>query len=150
MYSIIKSDQTVILTSLEALLKLSTKTVLYFYPKNDTPWCTVEAIDFSQRIDDFTALGIQVVWVSRDSAESHCGFIANHWLKPMYLSDPDLVLHKQFDAYGEKNNYGKVVTWVIRSTILLDQSWDILQERHNIRAKGHAERVLKAIRSFDV
>jgi peroxiredoxin Q/BCP len=103
-------------------------------------------MDFSQRIEEFTALWVQIVWVSRDSAESHCWFIANHGLKPFYLSDPELILHKQFGAYWEKNNYGKVVTGVIRSTFLLDQQWAVLQERKNVRAKGHAERILKEVR----
>lgn len=145
MYSLVHSDQTISEVSLNQLLQRSPKTILYFYPKNDTPGCTVEALDFSERIEAFTDAGVQIIWISRDSAESHCGFISKHSLKPYYLCDSDLILHKQFQAYGEKNNYGKIVTGIIRSTILLDKSWTILQERHNVRAKWHAERVLKAI-----
>jgi peroxiredoxin Q/BCP len=144
-FSLVHPDQTISEISFDQLLQQSPKTLLYFYPKNDTPWCTVEAVDFSERIQAFTDTWVQVVWVSRDSATSHCGFIGKHDLKPYYLSDPDLILHKQFQAYGEKNNYGKIVTGVIRSTILLDQSWAIVQERHNVRAKWHAERILKEV-----
>lgn len=145
MYSLVSPDQSITEISLEDLLKQSSKTLLYFYPKDNTPGCTLEAIDFSQRIEEFAALWVQIVWVSKDSADSHCGFIANHGLKPFYLSDPEMILHKQFGAYGEKNNYGKIVTGVIRSTFLLDQQGEILQERKNVRATWHAERILKEL-----
>lgn len=144
-YTLVLPDQSITETSLEDLLQQSAKTILYFYPKDDTPGCTVEAIDFSERIELFKEAGVQVVGVSRDTPESHCGFIAKHGLRPSYLSDPDLILHKQFEAYGEKNNYGKIVTGVIRSTILLDSKGTILEQWYNVRAKGHAERVLKVV-----
>jgi len=108
---LIKPDQ-----SLEEIQDISTLfaqtpyTILYFYPKNDTPGCTVEAKDFTTHIQAFADLGIQVVGVSKDKAESHCKFIAKYDLAPFYLSDPELILHKEYGAYGEKNNYGKIVT----------------------------------------
>lgn len=145
MFSLVSPDQSITTVSFESLIQQSPKTLLYFYPKNNTPGCTTQAIGFTQYIEEFTALWIQVIWVSKDSTDSHCGFIAKHWLKPYYLSDPDLILHKQFGAYWEKNNYGKIVTWVIRSTILLDKSWNIIQAWHNVRAKWHAERILKVV-----
>ena len=135
-------------TTIEQLLQEATYTVLYFYPKNDTPWCTVEANDFTAHIDEFEKHGAQVVWVSRDTTESHCKFIEKYWLRARYISDPDVVLHKKYEAWWEKNNYWKIVTWVIRWTVLLDNSWEIIHHWKNVRAKGHAERVLKAVQEL--
>lgn len=133
-------------SSLDQLLEKSPYTILYFYPKNDTPWCTVEAQDFTKNIEDFANLQTQIIWVSRDTIDSHCSFIEKHSLKPIYLSDPDLKLHKIFGARWEKNNYGKIVTGVIRSTFLLDASGKTLLEWKNVRAKWHADRTLKEVR----
>lgn len=131
--------------SREDILATSTNTLLYFYPKDNTPWCTVEAVDFTRLSDDFAALDIQIVWVSKDSLKSHCSFVEKHRLQAIYLSDPDLALHKKYGARGEKKMYGKVSQWVIRSTFLLDAKGNIQKERRNVRAKGHAERVLKEL-----
>lgn len=132
-------------STLEEVLKKTKYTILYFYPKNDTPWCTIEANDFTALLSQFEELWTQILWVSRDSVESHCKFITKYDLKPIYLSDPDLILHKKYEARGEKNNYWKIVTWVIRWTVLLDQDWKIIHHWKNIRAKGHAQRVVDFI-----
>ena len=116
--------------------------MLYFYPKDNTPGCTTEANDFSQLAPEFEALGIQIIGVSKDSSASHAKFIENQMIAFELISDPNLDLHKYFWAYGEKNNYGKIVQWVIRSTFLLDQEGNILKEYRNVRAKWHAQRVL--------
>ncbi len=132
-------------TTFEEVISQSPYTLLYFYPKNDTPGCTLEAKDFSDLSEDFASKDIQIVWVSKDSSESHCDFISKYALSPKYISDPDMSLHKQFSTRGEKNNYGKIVMWVIRSTFLLDSSGEIIKERRSIKATGHAERVRKWI-----
>lgn len=124
------------------LLKQSEKTILYFYPKNNTPGCTVEAQDFTRLAAAFTEHNIQIIWVSKDTPESHCTFIAKHDLTPLYISDEELILHKQYDAYGEKKNYGKTYMGVIRGTVLLDSNGTILKHWKNVRAKEHAQRVL--------
>jgi peroxiredoxin Q/BCP len=85
------------------------------------------------------------VWVSKDSIESHKKFMQKHELKNDLISDPDLILHKELWVWGEKKNYWKIVMWVIRSTFIVDNSWEVLQEYRNIRAKGHAERILKEL-----
>jgi len=133
------------ITDIIDILAQSPKTLLYFYPKNDTPWCTREAQDFTTHTTAFKKLDIQIIWVSKDRADSHCSFISKYDLSPSYISDPDLILHKKYKAYGEKNNYGKMVTGVIRSTILFDNEWNILDSRHNIKATGHVERLLKRL-----
>ena len=132
---------------LKTILSFSDKTILYFYPKDDTPWCTIENKDFSCLKDEFSKIGINVIWISKDSIESHTKFIKKYDLEIDLISDPDLVLHESLWAYGEKNNYGKIVKWVIRSTFLLNKKWDILQEYRWIKAKWHAERLLKELQN---
>lgn len=121
------------------------KTILFFYPKDNTPWCTVENKDFTCLQKDFEALWYQLIWVSKDSVESHKKFIEKQELKNGLISDPELILHKELWAYGEKNNYGKIVMGVIRSTFIINKNGKIEKEYRNIRAKGHAERILKEL-----
>jgi len=146
MFTLISSDLKEQQITLQQLLERSPYTLLYFYPKDDTPGCTLEANEFSELHEEFTQKQIQIIGVSRDSVESHCSFISKYSLKPSYITDSDLTLHKQFDARGEKNNYGKMVTWVIRSTVLLDRAGKIIKQRTNVRATGHAKKILKEIK----
>lgn len=134
--------------SLESLYEKSPYTLLYFYPKDDTPGCTIEAQEFTASWETFHKLWIQIVWVSRDDLESHCSFIGKYSLSPTYLSDPEAELHKEYWAWWEKNNYGKRVTWVIRSTVLVDQTGTTILQRNNVKATGHAQRVLKEITTY--
>ncbi len=131
--------------SLADILALSPKTILFFYPRDNTPGCTVENKDFSCMIDQYSELWIKLVWVSQDSLGSHEKFISDHNLQVDLISDPNFTLHKELGAYGEKNNYGKIVTGVIRSTFLFDREGNILQQWKNVRAKWHAEKVLREI-----
>lgn len=131
--------------SLEQIFSFSWKTILYFYPKDNTPGCTTQAKDFTLLSEEFWKKGITIVWVSKDSIESHKSFIEKQELKIDLISDPELVLHKELWAYWEKMNYGKKVEWVIRSTFLFNHSWKLLKEWRNIRAKWHATRVLKEL-----
>jgi len=132
-------------TNLWELLKTHKKTILYFYPRDNTPGCTIEAKDFSTHLKTFLNNDIQVIGVSKDSEESHCGFIEKQELTIPLISDPDLILHKQFWARGEKNMYGKISQWTIRSTFLLDQSGKILKERRKVKAAWHIEKIIKEI-----
>ncbi len=124
------------------------KTILYFYPRDNTPGCTTENKDFSQLKDKFENLGYKLVWISKDSIESHKKFVEKHDLKNDLISDSDLVLHKELWVWGEKKNYGKITMWVIRSTFIVDKSGGVLKEYRNIRAKGHAERLLKELKEL--
>lgn len=133
--------------SFEELLQQSPYTLLYFYPKDDTPGCTTEAKDFSRLLEKFDQHDVQVVWVSKDSLDDHCSFIDKHGLTVGLLSDPSCILLKEFDARGEKNVFGKKTTGVIRSTVLLDNNGEIIKSWHNVRAKWHAEKVLIYIQS---
>ena len=131
--------------TLSDLLSFSEKTLLFFYPKDNTPGCTIENKDFSCLVGEFKKLWITLIWVSKDSIESHKKFIEKQDLKIDLISDPDLTLHKELMAYGEKKNYWKTYMGVIRSTFLLDAEGNILNEWRNIRAKGHAARILKEL-----
>ncbi len=129
-------------TTLQWLLDRADFTILYFYPKDNTPWCTIEAVDFAKNIKKFDELKTQVIWVSKDNYSSHCKFADKHGLNFDLISDPDFVLHKKFDAVGEKSMYGKKYIWTIRSTFLLNKKWEILKDWRDVSASGHVENIL--------
>lgn len=131
--------------TLKDLLSKTPRTILYFYPKDNTPWCSLEAKSFTCLKQSFSDLWIHIIWVSKDSIDSHNKFIEKQELDIDLISDPDLILHKEFWAYWEKNNYWKIVEWVIRSTFLLDDKGEILKAWKNVKATWHVEKVLKEI-----
>lgn len=137
-------EQKVTLTQ---LLQLHTYTLLYFYPKDDTPWCTLEGQEFSALLFQFHAEAIGVFGISRDTHTSHCAFQKKHGITLPLVSDPSLELHQKFGALGEKTSFGKTSMWVLRSTVLLDAKGNILHQWRNVKASGHAEAVLKRIHS---
>ena len=126
-------------------LQKSPRTLLYFYPKDNTPGCTLEAQDFTRLKWEFAKLGIQIIGVSKDTEASHEKFTTSCSLDIELISDSSWELHEQFSVIGEKKNYGKVYIGVIRSTFLLDSSWNILHEWRNVQATGHAEKVLREL-----
>lgn len=119
--------------------------VLYAYPKDDTPGCTIEAQDFRDRIGDFRAAGFAVAGISRDDAGSHCGFRDKYQLNFPLLTDADGSFLKEIGAYGEKTLYGRKSEGVLRSTVVVDPEGTVLRHYPNVRAKGHAERVLAEV-----
>ena len=132
--------------TLKDLFSQNDKNILYFYPKDDTPWCTLENKDFSFLKNEFEKLWVKLFWISKDSIESHKTFKTNHTLEVDLISDEDLELHKYFKTYWEKNNYWKIVFWVIRSTFLIDNNCDILKSWKSIKAKNHAQRILDELK----
>jgi len=128
---------------------LGEKNILFFYPKDNTPWCTTENVDFSTHKEEFKKLGYSIIWVSKDSIESHKKFITKHNLQHPLISDSDLILHKELWVWWEKKNYWKTTMWVIRSTFIVDKDWNILKEYRNIRAKWHVERLLKELSTIN-
>lgn len=131
---------------LEKILKNSKYTILYFYPKDNTPWCTMEAHDFTRLENEFNKLEIQIIWVSKDDEKSHQKFIEGTCITFPLISDEELTLHKQFWTWWEKNNYGKISLWTIRSTFLLDSKWEIIKKWINVKATWHVEKILKEIK----
>lgn len=122
--------------------------VLYFYPKDNTSGCSLEAQDFTSLLSEFQALGANVVGVSPDSIQSHKRFIEAKGLKLMLLSDPDRSVSASYGAFGEKKMYGKVVQGIIRSTFVLSSEGKILKTFYNVKAKEHASKVLEFVKTL--
>ncbi len=119
--------------------------VVYFYPRDDTPGCTVEAKDFSGAMRRFRRAGARVFGISKDGLASHCRFRDKYGLEVPLLSDVDLSVHRAFGAWGEKTMYGKKVEGVIRSTFLIDPSGVVARVWPSVKVAGHAEAVLAAL-----
>ncbi|MFZ5443076.1 MAG: peroxiredoxin [Myxococcota bacterium] len=119
--------------------------VLYFYPKDDTPGCTVEACGFRDAYEDFVRAGAEVIGVSRDSAEAHARFKAKHNLPFTLLSDPD---GKAAEAFGVKKTFGVLPG---RSTFVIDRAGVIrLRFDSQLRASEHVRRALDLVRELEV
>jgi len=116
--------------------------VLYFYPADDTPGCTKEACQFNDNLRAFNRAGVKVVGISPDNASKHTRFRSKYGLKFPLLSDPDHEVMAQYGAWGEKTMYGKKMVGVIRSTFLVDPKGVIRRAWYNVKADGHAEKVL--------
>ena len=121
------------------------KVVFYFYPKDNTPGCTIEACDFRNNFKTLLKKGIIVLGASPGSINSHKKFQEKQGLNFTLLSDPDKKIADKYGAFGEKNLYGKVTKGIIRSTFLIDDNGKIEKAWHNVKAKGHVEEVLKSL-----
>lgn len=119
--------------------------VLYFYPKDNTPGCTTEAIEFTQKLPQFLAIDTQVIGISPDSIASHCKFIDKHQLAITLLSDPDLHIAKAYGVWQLKKFMGKEYMGIVRSTFLIDPDGKIAQIWSNVRVKNHVDTVLAAV-----
>ncbi|MEJ7746123.1 MAG: peroxiredoxin [Luteimonas sp.] len=121
--------------------------VLYFYPKDATPGCTTEGIDFNALLPKFRKLGAIVVGVSRDSIKSHQNFCAKQGFKFDLVSDADEALCNAFGVIKEKIMYGRKVLGIERSTFLIDPKGVIVQSWRPVKVPGHAEAVLQTLRA---
>lgn len=119
--------------------------VLYFYPAAGSPGCTKEAADFQDSLAEFQALGFQIVGVSPDRVEKLKSFEESHDLTFELLSDPEMIAHRAYGAFGEKSLYGRVYRGPLRSTIILDKSGNVVQSLYNVKATGHARMLLKRL-----
>lgn len=124
------------------------KVILYFYPKDDTPGCTIEGNDFNRLLPEFAAVNTVVYGISRDSVASHCKFIDKFGFKFELLSDDEEVLCKLFDVIKEKNMYGKIVMGIERSTFVIDENQKLIAEFRKVKADGHAQAMLDYIKSL--
>ncbi|MCQ2085152.1 MAG: peroxiredoxin [archaeon] len=116
--------------------------VVFFYSKDNTPGCTKEVTEFNALNPKFALRNIPVFGVSKDSVASHAKFREKLGLKIKLLSDPNSELARQVGAYGEKKCYGKVCEGTIRSTFLIGKDGTVEEAWHNVKAAGHAEKVL--------
>ena len=122
--------------------------VVYFYPRDDTPGCTKQAIGFSQMQDAFAAANTQIIGISKDPVAKHDKFKAKHDLSIILASDADSDVVEKFGSWVEKSMYGKTYMGIDRSTFLIDSKGVIAQIWRKVRVKDHVESVLEAAKAL--
>jgi len=122
--------------------------VVYFYPRDSTPGCTVEAQEFSAAIPALKKLGAVVFGVSKDSIASHCKFRDKHGLTFPLLSDPEGKALEAYGAWGEKSMYGKKMMGIIRSTVLIGTDGKVARHWPKVSVKGHVAEVVAAVKEL--
>ncbi|MCF6443643.1 thioredoxin-dependent thiol peroxidase [Nereida sp. MMG025] len=122
--------------------------VLYFYPRDDTPGCTKEAIAFSEHLDAFEAANTVIVGVSKDSVKKHDKFRDKHGLKVALISDEEGDVCERYDVWKEKSMYGKTYMGIERATYLIDSEGQIAQVWRKVKVPGHADAVLEAAQAL--
>jgi len=120
--------------------------VVFFYPRDNTPGCTIENQDFTRLYSEFVALGVEVVGISRDSISSHCKFADKFAISFPLLADVDEVVCNQFGVMKDKNMYGKKVRGIERSTFVIDKQKNIIHEWRKVTVDNHAQEVLDFIK----
>lgn len=121
---------------------LGRRVVLYCYPRDDTPGCTTEACQFNDNLAVFEGAGVPVLGVSPDPPASHLAFRQKYGLALRLLSDPTHEMMEAYGAWGEKTLYGRKSVGVIRSTFVIDEAAVVTRAWYNVRANGHATKVL--------
>lgn len=121
------------------------KAVLYFYPKDSTPGCTIESKDFQSLLPHFTALGTQVIGISKDSLSSHQKFSEKQGLTFPLLADTTTEMCQAFGVLKEKSMFGKKYMGIVRSTFFIDEEGCLKARWLNVKVSGHAAAVLKAV-----
>jgi thioredoxin-dependent peroxiredoxin len=124
------------------------KVVLYFYPKDDTPGCTLEAQDFNARLAEFAAAGATVIGLSKDSAKSHDKFCKKHGLSIVLASDEGGTTCEDYGVWVEKSMYGRTYMGIERATVLIDGTGIVRQVWPKVGVKGHADEVLAAVKAL--
>ncbi|MCI5039616.1 MAG: thioredoxin-dependent thiol peroxidase [Donghicola eburneus] len=122
--------------------------VLYFYPKDDTPGCTKEAIAFTEHADAFGAANAVVLGISKDTVAKHDKFRDKHGLKVALLSDENSDVCERYGVWKEKNMYGRTYMGIERTTVLIDASGTIARIWPKVKVAGHAEDVLEAVKAL--
>jgi thioredoxin-dependent peroxiredoxin len=123
------------------------RVVLYFYPKDDTSGCTIEAKDFTSLAQEFAHHGVTVIGVSKDSVKSHDKFAKKHALSVILASDEEGSTCEDYGVWVEKQMYGKTYMGIQRATFLIGGDGKIVQAWPKVSAKGHAEAVLEAVKA---
>ena len=124
------------------------KVVLFFYPKDNTPGCTKEAIGFTEAADAFAEIGVTFVGISKDSVKSHEKFIEKQNLNVILLSDEHGTVCEDFDVWKEKSMYGKTYLGIERSTFLIDGNGHVVREWRKVKVPGHVDDVLAAAKDL--
>lgn len=124
---------------------LGKKVIIYFYPKDNTPGCTIEANDFNDNIAKIEELNAMVIGISRDSISSHKKFCVKYSLSFLLLSDADETVCKMYDVIKEKNMYGKKTLGIERSTFIIDEHGIIKKIFRKVKVDGHVESVISEL-----
>ena len=124
--------------------------VLYFYPKDNTPGCTIETNDFNKLLTSFKRLDCEVYGISKDSLESHDKFRNKYKIKFDLISDEELKLLKKYKVWGKKKFMGREFMGTIRSTYLIDKKGKILKIWNNVKVKDHAKEVLETLKNITI
>ena len=121
--------------------------IVYFYPADDTPGCTKEACQFNENLGAFQRSGAKVLGISPDSPAKHVKFREKYGLELPLLSDPDHRVMEAYGAWGEKTMYGRKTVGTSRSTFVVDGEGKVVRSWYNVRADGHAAKVLGTLQS---
>ena len=122
--------------------------VLYFYPKDDTPGCTIETNEFNKLLSKFKKLDCEVYGISKDSLRSHHKFKDKYRIKFDLLADEELKVLKKYKVWKKKKFMGREFMGVVRTTYLIDKKGQILKVWNNVKAKGHAEEVMETLKNI--
>ena len=122
--------------------------VLYFYPKDDTPGCTIEANDFTRLAEEFGKYDTVVIGVSKDSCESHVDFINKYGLKVDLLADTDGELCESYGVWREREKNGVKSMAILRSTFIIDKQGKLVDVAYGVTHEGHAQEVLEKVKSL--
>ncbi|MYR63974.1 thioredoxin-dependent thiol peroxidase [Streptomyces sp. SID625] len=119
------------------------KVIVYFYPAALTPGCTKQACDFTDNLDVLAGAGYDVIGISPDKPEKLAKFRETESLRVTLLADPDKKVLEAYGAFGEKKLYGKTVTGVIRSTVVVDEHGKVERALYNVKATGHVAKIIR-------
>ena len=122
--------------------------VIYFYPKDDTPGCTIETNDFNKLLTKFKKLECEIYGISKDSLKSHDKFRDKYKIKFDLLADEELKVLKKYKVWGKKKFMGREFMGIIRSTFLIDKKGKIKKIWKNVKVKDHAKEVLESLKSL--
>ena len=122
--------------------------VLYFYPKDDTPGCTIETNDFNKLLSKFKKLECEIYGISKDSIKSHNKFREKYKIKFDLLADEDIKVLKKYKVWGKKKFMGREFMGINRTTFLIDKKGKIIKIWENVKVKDHAKEVLETLREF--
>lgn len=132
------------------LVKLSdyigNKVVLFFYPKANTSGCTQEALMFKEEYNNFKKLGIEILGISKDEVKLNKKFKEDNELPYDLLSDTETTVCKAYDVYKEKSMYGRKYMGIVRTTIIINESQEIIKRYDNVKIKGHTEEIIKFLK----
>ena len=127
---------------------LGSYVVLYFYPKDDTPGCTIETNDFNKLLSKFKKLNCEIYGISKDSLKSHDKFRDKYKIKFDLLADEKIDVLKKYKVWAKKKFMGREFMGIIRTTFLIDKKGKILKIWENVKAKNHAKEVLETLKNF--